>query len=144
MGKKHHINTDTFQFFEYTQTAHWLKTKANETGHWNSSIFWTFGTSLYKGARLWLWLVKALNIWLFIWKSVSPFRSLLTWGGGLDYTVLLIIEHALQIIANTQIISFFYRLPTIFVNCTLAMIILGCLTCQGVQFLLQGNNNVFS
>lgn len=39
---------------------------------------------------------------------------------------------------------FFYRLPTNFINCTLAMIILGCLTCQEVQFLLQENNNVFA
>lgn len=31
MDRKHHINTDTFQFFEYTQTVHWLNTKANET-----------------------------------------------------------------------------------------------------------------
>lgn len=34
--------------------AYWLNTKvkANENGHWISSIFWTFGTSLYECAHL--------------------------------------------------------------------------------------------
>lgn len=82
MGKKHHINTDTSQSFEYTQTAHWLNTKANETGHWNSSIFWTLGTSLYKGARLWLWLVKALKYLDFYLEIFQSFLKSLNLVGG--------------------------------------------------------------
>lgn len=80
-------NTNTSQFFEYTwmfRFAYWLnsKVKANESGHWNSSIFWTFGTSLYECAHLWFWLIKAFKYLAFYLEICQPFLKSFNLGRG--------------------------------------------------------------
>lgn len=83
--KKSHewIQVNSSSLSTHDVFAYWLNTKvkANENGCWNSSIFWTFGTS-YECAHLWFWLIKTFKYLAFYLEICQPFLKSFNLGGG--------------------------------------------------------------